>query len=99
MVSLPVDLSQFQLDGFSYPHGSVGQRSVPLRLTPLSSGEDSVHPSAKREAADKCKHILKMWEIPEPSHVFQKRQNAFWRIIVDLMLEGKFVKDWKHQNN
>ena len=46
MVSLPVDLSQFQLNGFSHANCFVGQRCVFLRLVPISSREYGVYPNA-----------------------------------------------------
>ena len=96
MVSLPVDLSQFQLNGFSYANCFVGQRCVFLRLVPISSREDGVYPNAESQTADKCEHIFEMGQAP---HISQKRRNTFWGIVIDLMLEDKFVKDWKQQNS
>ena len=97
MVSLPVDLSQFQLNGFSYVNCFVGQRCVFLRLVPISSREDGVYPNAGEFKPPTNASTYSKWG--KAPYISQKRRNTFWGIVIDLMLEGKFVKDWKQQNS
>ena len=66
---------------------------------PLISRKDGVRPNAKGQATDKSEHILELGDIADPPHCFKERRNALWGIVIKVMLEGKFVKDWEHQNS
>jgi hypothetical protein len=73
--------------------------TMATRLTPFGSHDDRVYPRAESQAADKSEHILEMGDTANPPHVPQEHRDALCGIVIEVMLEGKFVKDWKHQNS